>query len=220
MKDLSTARLLASSLHEMRNVLAVINESAGLARDVASLEAQNAQEGQGSGNAATLISALQGAQEGIDNASRLVRSMEYMAQMCDTQQGIDEGCNLDYACQSFCRMARRWAKSVCIALTSGNAQEQVWAALPVPLLYGALLEILDLCASVGGQISLELTAGYWNKAGGIFVALTGGDNLPLALSAMTGKKAFEASDGGYQAELVPASGDSAGYRFFLSVTHE
>ena len=218
MKDQSTARLLASSLHEMRNILAVINESAGLARDVASLEAQGPQPGQENKNAGIMVSALQGAQEAIDNASKLVRSMEYMAQMSDSQNGIEEGCNLDYACQSFCRMAKRWAKSVCIALTSGNAQEQVWAALPVPLLYGALLEILDLCASVGGQIGLDLTAGYRSKTAGIFVTLTGGDNLPLALSAMTSKKSFEASDAGYLASLVPANVDGKTYRFFLSVT--
>lgn len=221
MEDQSTARLLASSLHEMRNILAVIAESAGLARDVATFAAQNGEDAKDAGlntgpNANMLDSALQGTQEGTENASRLVSAMEYMAQMCGLQDGVDLSCDLDRACQGFCLMAKRWAKSVCIGLTSGTAQESVWGALPVPLLYDALLEILDLCASVGGQISLQLTAGHWCKTEGIFVVLNGGDNLPLALTAMTGKTAFDASDGNYQVRLEPANGDGATYRFFLS----
>lgn len=215
MEDQSTARLLASSLHEMRNILAVIAESAGLARDVATFSAQ---DGTNTGpNAGMMDSALQGTQEGTENASRLVSAMEYMAQTCGPHAATDLSCNLDRACQGFCLMAKRWAKSVCIVLTSGAAQEPVWAALPVPVLHDALLEILDLCASVGGQVALNLTAGHWNKAEGIFVTLAGGDNVPLALSAMTGKTAFDASDGDYLVTLAPCPGENgASYRFFLS----
>lgn len=215
MKDnMCISRLLASSLHDMRNVLAIIRESAGLAQDVSSLGGQAA--GNADGNREILLSSLQSVQNSVVHGAALVEAMDDMAQLESQKNAPNPTCDLSRVCRSFCCMAARWARGVRIQLAAQESSEAVWAALPASAVYCALLDILDLCASVGGQVSLNFTAAHWNKKEGILVELVGGENLALVLAAMTGNPALESSAPDWQASLV--SCHDAGQRFFLSLS--
>lgn len=211
------SRLLASSMHEMRNILAIIRESAGLAQDVSQLDNDKAVSGK---EHDMLLSSLQGVQQAVVAASDLTGAMDYMA-----QQGCQEGnpaCDLGRVCQGFCLMASRYARGLRIGLATGEAQGPVWAEVPVMAFYCGLLAVLDLCASVGGQVDLCLTAAHRDKQPGITVRLAGGSNLPLALAALTGNPLPDAPATGWKATLAPChdmqADNSAGQEFFLSVT--
>ena len=222
MKDTACiSRLLASSLHDMRNVLAIIRESAGLAQDVSSLGEQGGAASDS--NRQTLLSSLESVQNAVGHGAAVIEAMDYMAQLENQKNISSPSCDLQRVCQGFCLMAARWAKGVRISLTAGEAREAVWAALPVAAVYCALLDILDLCASVGGQVDLLLTAARYNGQEGIWVELAGGDNLPLVLSAMTGNPTLESSAPDWETVLTPctdgasSAGETAGQRFFLAL---
>ena len=68
------ARLLASGVHDMRNVLAVIRESAGLAQDMAALAGAALPRGE------RLLAALTEVQSQILQGAALAEGMEFMAQ--------------------------------------------------------------------------------------------------------------------------------------------
>ena len=70
------ARLLASAVHDMRNVLAVIRESAGLAQDLAALAAR---EG-GAARHERLATALSEVQRAVVQGAALAEGMDHMAQ--------------------------------------------------------------------------------------------------------------------------------------------
>ena len=214
MKDTACiSRLLASSLHVMRNVLAIIRESAGLAQDVSSLEEQGGDAADS--NRQTLLSSLESVQNAVGHGAAVIEAMDYMAQLENQKNISSPSCDLQRVCQGFCLMAARWAKGVRISLTAGEAREAVWAELPAAAVYCALLDILDLCASVGGQVDLLLTAARHNGQEGILVELAGGDNLPLVLSAMTGNPTLDSSAPDWKTELAPCQ--DAGQRFFLAL---
>lgn len=224
MKDTACiSRLLASSLHDMRNVLAIIRESAGLAQDVSSMGEQGADAQDGQGNKQILLSSLESVQNAVGHGAAVIEAMDYMAQLEKQKQLSSPSCDLHRVCQGFCLMAARWAKGVRISLTAGEAREAVWAELPAAAVYCALLDILDLCASVGGQVDLIFTAAHYNRQEGILVELAGGDNLPLVLSAMMGNPSLESSAPDWETVLTPctdgaaSAGETAGQRFFLAL---
>ena len=212
-----TARLLASAVHDMRNVLAVIRESAGLAQDLAALASSSAG---GSGSAAgpqRLEAALAEVQRSVGQGAALSEAMDYLAQSGGADSGEHAGpCDLVRVCRSFCLLAARQARAAQIGLASGESAEPVWAAVPPMDVLRALLEIFDLCASVGGQIRLRFPAGRRQKEEGIVVEVLEGGNRELALAAMTGSPLLSGMRPGWRAALMPWR--EAEPRFFLSLS--
>ncbi len=207
------ARLLASAVHDMRNVLAVIRESAGLAQDLASLAGSKAVSAPG---AERLSSALSEVQRSIIQGAALSEAMDYMAQAGGMEPGGAGPCDLARVCRSFCLLAARQARAAQIRLANGESAEPVWAAVPPMDVLRALLEIFDLCTSVGGQVHLRFTAGRRQKEEGIVVEVLEGGNRELALAAMTGGPMLSGMRPGWRAALMPWR--EAEPRFFLSLS--
>ena len=125
-------------------------------------------------------------------------------------------CDLARVCRSFCLLAARQARAAQIHVTSGETDEPVWANVPPLAVLRSLLEIFDLCASVGGQVTLRLTAGRRQKEEGIIVEALEGPNREMALAAMTGSPMLNGIRPGWRAVLMPWR--EAGPRFFLSIS--
>lgn len=206
------ARLLASAVHDMRNVLAVIRESAGLAQDLASLSGGKAVPAQG---AERLSTALGEVQRSVIQGAALSEAMDYMAQAGGMESGVGP-CDLARVCRSFCLLAARQARAAQIHLSSGETEEPVWANVPPLAVLRSLLEVFDLCASVGGQVDLRFTAGRRQKEEGIVIEATEGANREMALAAMTGSPMLNGIRPGWRAVLMPWR--DAGPRFFLSIS--
>ncbi|MBB5142330.1 sensor histidine kinase [Desulfovibrio intestinalis] len=217
-----TARLLASAVHDMRNVLAVIRESAGLAQDLAALaDASGSGKTGGNSDAAAgqqrLGLALTEVQRSVGQGAALAEAMDYLAQSGGAESGEHGGpCDLVRVNRSFCLLAARQARAAQINLVSGESAEPVWAAVPPMDVLRALLEIFDLCASVGGQVQLRFTAGRRQKEEGIVVEVLEGANRELALAAMTGSPMLSGMRPGWRAALMPWR--EQGPRFFLSLS--
>ena len=203
------ARLLASGVHDMRNVLAVIRESAGLAQDMAALAGAARPRGE------RLLAALTEVQSQILQGAALAEGMEFMAQAGGAENENAGPCDLARVCRIFCRMAARQARAAQMRLVSGENEEPVWAPVPPLEVLRSLLEIFDLCASVGGQVTLKFTAGRQQKAEGVIIEVVEGANADLALSALTGSPLLNGLRPGWQAVLMPWR--DAGGRFFLSL---
>ena len=221
-----TAHLLASAVHDMRNVLAVIRESAGLAQDLAALASSSPVSSAG-GNAGgsngpaagpqRLEAALAEVQRSVGQGAALAEAMDYLAQSGGAESGEHAGpCDLVRVCRSFCLLAARQARAAQIRLANGESAEPVWAAVPPMDVLRALLEIFDLCASVGGQVHLRFTAGRRQKEEGIVVEVLEGGNRELALAAMTGGPMLSGMRPGWRAALMPWR--EAEPRFFLSLS--
>ena len=221
-----TAHLLASAVHDMRNVLAVIRESAGLAQDLAALASSSPVSSAG-GNAGgsngpaagpqRLEAALAEVQRSVGQGAALAEAMDYLAQSGGAESGEHAGpCDLVRVCRSFCLLAARQARAAQIRLANGESAEPVWAAVPPMDVPRALLEIFDLCTSVGGQVHLRFTAGRRQKEEGIVVEVLEGGNRELALAAMTGGPMLSGMRPGWRAALMPWR--EAEPRFFLSLS--
>ena len=221
-----TAHLLASAVHDMRNVLAGIRESAGLAQDLAALASSSPVSSAG-GNAGgsngpaagpqRLEAALAEVQRSVGQGAALAEAMDYLAQSGGAESGEHAGpCDLVRVCRSFCLLAARQARAAQIRLANGESAEPVWAAVPPMDVLRALLEIFDLCTSVGGQVHLRFTAGRRQKEEGIVVEVLEGGNRELALAAMTGGPMLSGMRPGWRAALMPWR--EAEPRFFLSLS--
>lgn len=207
----SMASLLASSLHEMRNILAVIRESAGLANDLSPIIGSNAGPDGNSGDSELLRQSLQGVQNAVNRATALTSALEYMAQQ--TRRGGDRPRNSDLwrVCESFCLMGARNARASKISLCSAEASQPVWAEVPVQIMFTVLQEIITLCTAVGGMVDLRLAAAHQNQEPGIMIAITGGENRAMTLAALTGKPIINCPEPGWSAFLQPCQQPSAGF---------
>ena len=207
------ARLLASAVHDMRNVLAVIRESAGLAQDLAALAAR---EG-GAARHERLATALSEVQRAVVQGAALAEGMDHMAQAGGAESADSAGpCDLARVCRTFCLLAARPARAAQIKLEYRETEEPVWAPVPALAVLRALLEVFDLCASVGGQVTLRFAAGQRQKEEGIIVEVTEGPNREMAFSVMTGSPLLDGLRPGWRAALMPWR--DAGQRFFLSIS--
>ena len=207
------ARLLASAVHDMRNVLAVIRESAGLAQDLASLAGGKSVSAQGTERLSTALGEVQ---RSIIQGAALSEAMDFMAQAGGMEPGSAGPCDLARVSRSFCLLAARQARAAQIHLISCETDEPVWANVPPLAVLRSLLEVFDLCASVGGQVTLRLTAGRRQKDEGIVVEALEGPNREMALAAMTGSPMLDGMRPGWRAVLMPWR--DAGPRFFLSIS--
>lgn len=205
-----TARLLASAVHDMRNVLAVIRESAGLAQDMVGLAAETLPKSE------RVFAALSEVQRQVAQGAALAEGMEYLAQAGGAESPESSGpCDLARVCRIFCRVAARRARAAQMRLICQESDEPVWAPVPALEVLRSLLEVFDLCASVGGQVELKLAAGRCRKTEGIVIEVRDGANRDLALSAMTGSPLLNGMRPGWQAALMPWR--DSGQRFFLSL---
>ena len=204
-------RLLASATHDMRNVLAVIRESAGLAQDMVQLAA-----GADKSADPRVIKALKEAQQQILRGAALAECMEYLAQVSHSENE-NAPCDLARVASTFCLMAARRARAVQMVLECADSEEPVWSAVPALAVLRALLDIFDLCASVGGQVKLRFSAGRQNKVEGIIIEVCDGANRDMALAALTGSPLLNARPRpGWQALLMPWRDPAQ--RFFLSIS--
>ena len=172
-------RLLASATHDMRNVLAVIRESAGLAQDMVQLAA-----GADKPADPRVIKALKEAQQQILRGAALAECMEYLAQVSHSENE-NAPCDLARVAGTFCLMAARRARAVQMVLESADSEEPVWSAVPALAVLRTLLDIFDLCASVGGQVKLRFSAGRQNKVEGIIIEVCDGANRDMAAPCST-----------------------------------
>ena len=211
------ARLLASAVHDMRNVLAVIRESGGLAQDLAALE-KSGRPAQGpSPGKDRLAAALQEVQKATTQGAALSEGMDYLAQAGagEGQEG-SETCDLGRVCRTFCLLAARQARASQMRLICGESHEPVWAAVPALAMLRSLLEVFDLCASVGGQVELLFSAGRFQKQEGVIIEVREGPNREMALSALTGSPLLSGIRPGWRAVLMPWR--EVGARYFLSLS--
>ena len=73
-----------------------------------------------------------------------------------------------------------------MVLESADSEEPVWSAVPALAVLRALLDIFDLCASVGGQVKLRFSAGRQNKVEGIIIEVCDGANRDMAPARLAG----------------------------------
>lgn len=209
------ARLLASAVHDMRNVLAVIRESAGLAQDLTALTSELT-PGQNQARGAERLSvALGEVQRSVIQGAALSEAMDYMAQSGNAEGGAGP-CDLVRVCRSFCLLAARQARAAQICLHSIETDEPIWSGVPALAVLRSLLEVFDLCASVGGQVELRFMAARRQKEEGIIIEALEGANRELALAAMTGSPLLNGIRPGWRAVLMPWR--DTGSRFFLSIS--
>lgn len=213
------ARLLASAVHDMRNILAVVRESAGLAQDIAAFAASQKPSADGSGQAARgkrIASSLEEVQRAVQQGAALSEAMDYMAQAGGADGRNSSGpCDLTRACRSFQLLAARQARAVQMVLISGQTKEPVWINAPALNVLRSLLEVFDLCAAVGGQVTLSFTASRLHKQEGIVVDVVDGPNKEMVLAALTGAHMLSTIPPGWRAALMPWR--DTGSRYFLSL---
>ena len=142
-------RLIASTTHELRNVLAVLRETSGLAQDL-------------------LACGTAAAREKLPATLRETgRSVERIAALADSLDGLAQGaagrrepcCDVGAVARAFCRMMARAGKACGIMFdeTASSAP-----SVPAPLeafdAHLALMNVFDVCAAAGGGVALALTA--------------------------------------------------------------
>ncbi len=214
------ARLLASAVHDMRNILAVVRESAGLAQDIAAFAASQKASGDGAAAPAKgknrIAASLEEVQRAVQQGAALSEAMDYMAQAGGADGRNTSGpCDLTRACRSFQLLAARQARAVQMVLISGETEEPVWINVPALNVLCSLLEVFDLCAAVGGQVTLRFTAGRLHKHEGIIVDVLDGPNRDMVLAALTSAHMLSTMPPGWRAALMPWR--DTGSRYFLSL---
>lgn len=218
-ENLCMARLLASAVHDMRNILAIVRESTGLAQDIAALAAkQTGSEGEGrqSARETRIAASLTEVQRAVQQGAALSDAMDYMAHAGGADGRDTSGpCDLTRACRSFELLAARQARGAQMQLDSGETEEPVWINVPVLTVLRSLLEVFDLCAAVGGQVALRFTAGRRQKEEGIVVDVLDGPNRELVLAALTSAPMLATMPPGWRAALMPWR--DTGSRYFLSI---
>lgn len=213
------ARLLASAVHDMRNILAIVRESAGLAQDIAAFVAGQKAAKDGAGLSARgdrIVASLEEVQRAVQQGAALSEAMDYMAQAGGADGRNTSGpCDLTRTCRSFQLLAARQARAVQMVLINGETEEPVWINAPALNVLRSLLEVFDLCAAVGGQVTLRFTAGRLHKQEGIVVDVLDGPNREMVLAVLTGAHVLSTMPSGWKAALMPWR--DTGSRYFLSL---
>lgn len=168
------ARLLASSLHDLRNVLAVIRESAGLTADLLGAGGDVPRKER-------MLVAMEEIRSQVASGALLAEAMRVLAS--DSLGDGDETCDPDHVCLLFCCMAKRLAKGAGVRLAHVEGE---CGDLPVPAthLLRDLLAVLDACAAAGGNVTLRLGAGTDRGRGGVTVEVAEGDNAAAVAEAL------------------------------------
>lgn len=204
------ARLLASSVHDLRNILAVIRESSGLAQDLINLEQNLAKKER-------ILKTIVEVQKQVESGAHLAEAMEYMSSACLGEEP-ESSCDLARVCTLFCYMGQRLARGAQMRLEPMPCEEPVWASLPAMTALHSLLNVFDICASVGGAVTLRIGAERRQEEEGFVFEVTGGTNTELVIAAFTGSPLIRDLGPGWKAWLMPWRDKPR--RFFLSLTPE
>lgn len=200
-----TARLMASAMHEMRNALAVIRESVGLACDVERIRARGGEAAAQipKGMTARTVKDLDEVQNQVSRASEIADAVDCLSEAIDGENS-EASCDLGLVVAMFCVLARRRARAFHMELCAEGPQEPVWCAQPAISVFVELLSIFDVCASAGGDVRVEFKALRRKQGNGVLISLTkGGDSMGLVISALTGCSRLLPDRGGWAAHLVP-----------------
>ncbi|MBR3663097.1 MAG: HAMP domain-containing histidine kinase [Desulfovibrio sp.] len=204
------ARLFASAVHELRNILAVIRESTGLGIDLLDMEQKSAENS----HQARLHTVLEDSQKAVRQGAALSDAMDYLAYASDIE--TNGPCDITRVCHDFCLLYAREARSSKITLLTDDGEDPVWAQFSPVLLFRALLDVVDLCTSVGGQVSLKFSGERRNKHEGVKIEVVAGTNRELVVSALASCPRFEGPRIGWMAKLMPwTSQDPC---FFLTIS--
>ncbi|MCR4667445.1 MAG: sensor histidine kinase [Desulfovibrio sp.] len=205
------ARLLASAVHELRNILAVVRESTGLGIDLLDMERKST-GARPSGE--RLHGVLEDSQKAVQQGAALSDAMDYLASASEME--AKGPCDITRVCHVFCLLYAREARSSKITLQTDNGEDPVWAQFSPVILLRALLDVVDLCTSVGGQISLRLSGERRDRHEGVVIEVFDGTNRELVVSALASCPRLEGLRIGWRAKLMPWT--SREPRFFLTIS--
>lgn len=207
-------RLMSSATHDMRNVLAVIRESAGLAQDMLHVSGTDLPGGR------RLHTALEQVQEQVLRGAALAESMGNLAACapgCDDEDGENAAsCDVGRVIRDFCCMAARRGRACGLELTAHADADPVVAEAAALDIFRALLAVFDVCASVGGGVRLHFSPVRRGRGAGVMCEVERqGDNVDMVVSALTGCPLLTPDSNGWMARLVPWR-DATARRFLLA----
>lgn len=207
-------RLVNSATHDVRNVLAVIRESVGLAQDIL------ARTDPAMPRLQRLLQALQTVQEQVGHGAALAEGMGYLGQCAEyAQDNSEPGCDLCRIAQDFCTMAARRGKACALLLSCRPAAEPVLSPVAPLEVFRALLSVFDACVAVGGGVSLCFRPVIRHRAACMECeVLDGGKNRDMVIAALTGHPLLHLpnpSSAALWAEKILPGVSSAGQRFVL-----
>lgn len=204
-------RLVNSATHDLRNVLAVIRESTGLIQDIL----QQAHKGSGAGALGTcpplprpdrLRQALQSVQEQVSHGAELAEAMGYLGQCAEYR---DEGaipCDLTRITRDFCVMATRRGKACALELQCPPTAEPILSPVAPLEVFRALLNVFDVCVSVGGGVRVRFKpmpqARQQDAAVIACDVLDGGANTDMSIAALTGHPLLSPHQAGWTEKIL------------------
>jgi hypothetical protein len=156
--------LLASSTHDMRNVLAVIRESTGLVQDILRF-------GDDLPNKERLLQALDEVQKQISKGALLTESVDCLAQNSTEHEAST--CDGNKIAQAFCCMIARHAKAAHICCTATTAAQPVWINQHALTVLQSLLALFEHCAAAQGALNLHFKAARHEGKSGFYVTAQG-----------------------------------------------
>lgn len=175
-------RLVNSATHDLRNVLAVIRESVGLAQDILQ------QTDSPLPRVDRLHLALQSAQEQVNHGAELAEGMGYLGQCAEYGEAIPKSlCDVSRITRDFCTMAARGGRACALELTCRSTAEPVLSPAAPLEIFRALLSIFDACVSVGGGVCLRFRPLLRQGRAVILCEVLEGDkNSDLIVAALSG----------------------------------
>lgn len=175
-------RLINSATHDLRNVLAVIRESAGLMQDI--LQQTDPAFARGD----RLRTALQSVQEQVNHGADLAEGMGHLGQCAEYSDDTPQSpCDISRITRDFCTMAARRGKACALELHCHSTTEPVLSPLTPLEIFKALLSVFDACVSVGGGVSLRFRPfSRQNNALLFCEVLEGGKNNDMVIAALSG----------------------------------
>ena len=165
--------LLASSTHDMRNVLAVIRESTGLVQDILRF-------GGDLPNKERLLQALDEVQKQITKGALLTESVDCLAQNSTEHEAST--CDGNKVAQAFCCMIARHAKAAHICCTASVTDQPVWINQHALTVLQRLMALFEQCAAAGKTVDLHFKAARHEGTSGFYVTAKGD---AAALAAMS-----------------------------------
>lgn len=214
-----TSRLLASAMHELRNALAVIRESVGLASDVARIQARG---GDAAGNISKemkdrTVEGFEDVQRQVSRASELADAVDFLGEAVAAGESSGQQCDLSRVTAVFSVLARRRARSFHMEFVSESSDEPVWCAKPVMDVFMDLLGVFDICSSAGGDVKVGMKAMRRKDGAGILLTLiAGGASKDIVVSALTGTPSIMPDAGGWCDRLMIWNKDDKKH-FWLSL---
>lgn len=196
--------LLASSTHDMRNVLAVIRESTGLVQDMLRFGADVP-------NKERLLQALEEVQKQISKGALLTNSVD-----CLTKSTAGHGagrCDGVRVAQAFCSMIARHAKAAHICCIATTAEQAVWFEHDALTVLQSLMGVFEQCTRAQAALCLEIRAARHEGTTGFYLTAEG---EAAALEALASASGIQSAPPPWPAKLLPWREQSK-QRFWLAL---